>query len=73
MKYAVITCSNGTFKVQSEWTNDIKSARINFRTTCNTLDNAADVKTGAVILVNENFDTVDDYKEIINHEETTEA
>lgn len=73
MKYAVITCSNGTFTVQSEWTNDIKSARIDFRTRCNTLDNAADVKTGAVILVNENFDTVDDYKEIINHEETPEA
>ena len=73
MKYAVITCSNGSFTVQSEWTNDIKSARINFRTQCNNLDNAADVKTGAVILVNENFDTVDDYKEIINHEETPEA
>ena len=73
MKYAVITCSNGTFTVQSEWTNDIKSARINFRSQCNTLDNAADVKTGAVILVNENFDVVDDYKEIINHEETPEV
>lgn len=73
MKYAVITCSNGTFTVQSEWTNDIKSARINFRTNCNTLDSAADVKTGAVVLVNENFDVVDDYKEIINHEETPEA
>ena len=73
MKYAVITCSNGNFAVQSEWTNDIKSARINFRTTCNTFDNEASVKTGAVILVNENFDVVDDYKEIINHEETPEA
>lgn len=73
MKYAVITCSNGTFNVQSEWTNDIKGARINFRTQCNTLDNAPDVKTGAVVLVNENFDVVDDYKEIINHEETPEA
>lgn len=73
MKYAVITCSNGNFAVQSEWTNDIKGARIDFRTKCNTLDNEASVKTGAVILVNENFDQVGDYKEIINHEETPEA
>lgn len=57
MKFAVIHCSNGTFHIDSEW-SDEKQAVVNFHTICTTLWNAEDVTTAAVILVNEKFETI---------------
>ena len=57
MKFAVIHCANGTFKLDSEWTDE-KQAIVNFHTICTTLWNAEDVDNAAVTMVNEKFVTV---------------
>lgn len=54
MKYAVIHCSNGTFHIDSEW-SDEKQAIVNFHTVCTTLWNAEDVEHATVTVVDEKF------------------
>ena len=57
MKFAVIHCVNGTFALDSEWT-DKQQAIINYHSVCSTLWNAKDVNNAVVTLVNEKFETV---------------
>jgi hypothetical protein len=68
MKFAVMSNSNGTFKIESEWTDNLSGAKTNFWDKCKTFENAPDVNRAVVVIVNENYDVVDDKKEIITHE-----
>ena len=54
MKYSVIVCTNGVFKIQAE---DLakEQAIVNFHSTCTTLWNAPDVEKAAVVVVDEKF------------------
>lgn len=68
--YAIFKCVNGNFAVHSEGIATVEAAKTQFHGLCQTLWNAPDVITGAVMIVNENFDIVEGYKEFIHHEVT---
>ena len=66
MAYAIIKCSNGSFFIDSEWSN-LNSAKVQFHGLCQTLWNAPDVITAHVSIVDEQLDVVEGYKESIHH------
>lgn len=68
MKYAIIKCVNGNYAIHSEGITTIEAAKVSYHGLCQTLWNAPDVVTGAVMIVNESFDIVEGYKEFIHHE-----
>lgn len=67
MKYAIIKCSNGAFTIESEWT-DVTKAKVQFHSVCQTLWNAPDVLTAKVMIVDEQLNRVEGYKEFIHHD-----
>ena len=71
MKYAIVKSSNAAFTIESEWT-DLTKAKVMFHGLCQTLWNAADVKTANVMIVDEQLNCVEGYREFIHHEQTTE-
>jgi len=71
MKYAIIKCSNGSFAIDSEWT-DLTKAKVQFHSVCKTLWNASDVVTAKIQIVDEQLNVVEDYREFIRHEQTEE-
>lgn len=68
MKYAVIKVVNGNYAIQAEGITDLSAAKVQFHGLCQTLWNAPDVITGAVMIADENLVCVEDYKELINHQ-----
>lgn len=66
MKYAIIKVINGNYFIHAEGITSLDSAKTQYFTLCATLWNAPDVVTGCVMIVNENLDTVWDYKEFIS-------
>ena len=72
MKYAIIKCSNGSFTIDSEW-SDLTKAKVQFHAVCQTLWNAPDVVSAKVLLVDERLICIDDCHEFIHHETETEA
>ena len=67
MKYAIIKCSNGAFAIDSEW-SDLTRAKVQFHSVCKTLWNAKDVVTAKVLIVDEQLNCVEDYREYIHHD-----
>lgn len=67
MKYAIIKCSNGAFAIESEW-SDITKAKVQFHGVCRTLWNSPDVLTAKVMIVDEQLNCVEGYREYIFHE-----
>ena len=70
MKYAILKCINGNYFVHSEGITDIAAAKVQFHGLCQTLWNASDVITAEVMIVDEQLDCVEGYKEFIHHEPT---
>ena len=66
MKYAVIKVINGNYFIHTEGFTDSDKAKINYHALCQTLWNADDVQTACVAIIDENFDIVEGYREIIN-------
>lgn len=71
MKYAIVKVINGSYSIHSEGFTEIASAKVNFHGLCQTLWNASDVLTAEVMIVDENLDCVEGYKEFIHHDEVT--
>lgn len=72
MKYAIIKCSNGSFSVESEW-SDLTKAKVQYHAVCQALWNAPDVVSAKVLLVDEQLICIDDCHEYVHHEaEATE-
>lgn len=67
MKYAVVKVSNGTYAIHSEGWTDLEKAIVNFLDAAKALHNAADVQDACVMIVDENLDCVQGYKEAIHH------
>lgn len=67
MKYAVIKVINGSYLIHAEGITDINNAKVSFHGLCQTLWNAPDVFKAAVMIVDENLDNVEGYKEFISH------
>ena len=68
MKYAIVKVVNGSFTIHAEGFTDIASAKVNYHGLCQTLWNAQDVATADVMIVDENLDCVEGYKEFIHHD-----
>lgn len=72
MNYAVLRCSNGHFKIESEHPEEEKkdnksAARVAFFQLCAAFENAPDVVTGMVMLIDEQLDCVDNLKQFFSH------
>ena len=68
MKYAIIKCINSNYAVHAEGITALASAKTNFHGLCQTLWNAPDVLDAYVMIVNEQLDCVEGYKEYIHHD-----
>lgn len=68
MKYAIIKVINGNYFVHAEGIVDISAAKTQFHGLCQTLWNASDVLTAEVMIVDEQLDCVEGYKENISHD-----
>ena len=68
MKYAIIKVINGNYFIHSEDVTDLSSIKTSFHGLCQTLWNAQDVITAEVMIVDEQLDCVEGYKENIHHE-----
>lgn len=68
MKYAIVKVINGAYSIHAEGITDIAQAKRVFHGLCQTLWNAADVKTAYVMITDEQLDVVEGYKEFIHHE-----
>ena len=67
MKYAIIKSSNGAISVDSEF-SELEKAKVRFHGVAQTLWNAKDVLTAKVMIVDEQLNCVEDYREYIHHE-----
>lgn len=72
MKYAIIKCINGNYSIHAEGITELANAKTNFHGLCQTLWNAPDVLSAHVIIVDEQLDVVEGYKEYIHHEPTVQ-
>lgn len=68
MKLAILKVINGNYFVHAEGMTSIEQAKIIFHGLCQTLWNAQDVTTAQVMIVDEQLDCVEGYKEFIHHE-----
>ena len=72
MKYAIIVCVNGSFLVKAEGLT-LESAKVQFHGICQTYWNAPDVARAEVMIVDEQLDCPEGYKEFIKHDVVTSA
>lgn len=68
MKYAIIKVINGNYFIHAEDITELSSAKTTYHGLCQTLWNADDVVTAYVMIVDEQLDCVEGYKEYIHHE-----
>ena len=68
MKYAIIKVINGNYFVHAEGIVALESAKTQFHGLCQTLWNAPDVTSAYVMIVDEQLDCVEGYKEFIYHD-----
>jgi hypothetical protein len=68
MKYAIIKVINGNYSVHAEGITDVSAAKVLFHGLCQTLWNAPDVISAYVMIVDEQLDVVEGYKEYIHHD-----
>lgn len=67
MKYAIITCVNGNYKIEAEGITNLANAKTSFHGLCQSLWNAPDVLSAYVMIADENLDKVEGYGEYIWH------
>ena len=72
MKYAIVKVINGGYFIHAEGITSLATAKTNFHGLCQTLWNAADVISAYVMIVDEQLDCVEGYKEYIHHDPAPE-
>lgn len=72
MKFAIVKVINGNFSIHAEGFTTLASVKTNYHGLCQSLWNALDVLTAMVMIVDEQLDCVEGYKEFITHEPQTE-
>ena len=68
MKYAIIECINGNYFVRAEGITVLANAKTQFHGRCQALWNDPGTLSAYVMIVNEQLDVVEGYKEFIHHE-----
>lgn len=71
--YGIVKCINGHYFIHAEGITDISNAKTQFHGLCQTLWNAPDVITAEVMIVDEQLDCVEGYKENIHHDAPVEV
>ena len=66
MKYAIVKVTDGNYNIHAEGFTDVNAAKANYYGLCQSLCNDKDTTKACVMIVDENLDTVEDYKETIN-------
>lgn len=72
MKYAIVKVINGNYSIHAEGITEIANAKVQFHGLCQTLWNAPDVITACTMIVDENLDVAEGYKEFVSHSTETE-
>lgn len=70
MKYALITCINGNFKIESEHGENLEAARTAFYSKCAVLSNTPDVISSQTMVTDEFLQPVMGLKADIGHDDT---
>ena len=73
MKYAIIQVSNGNYSVVAEGITAISSAKTQWHNLCAALWNESSVITACAMIVDENLDNVEGYRDFITHPEEEQA
>lgn len=73
MKYAIIKVINGNYFIHAEGITVLDNAKTQYHGLCQTLWNASDVISAYVMIVDEQLDVVEGYKEYIHHESIAPA
>lgn len=68
MTYCIVKQINKNFFIHAEGITELSSAKTMFHGLCQTLWNAPDVLNAYVMIVDEQLDVVEGYKEYIHHE-----
>ena len=72
MKLSIIKVINGNYFIHAEGITDLAAAKTQYHGLCQTLWNAPDVISAYVMIVDEQLDVVEGYREFIHHEPTPE-
>lgn len=67
MKYALITITDGTFLIRSEW-SEVTGAIKAFHNLASALWNDTGFTEGYIAILDSNLDTYEGYKEFITHQ-----
>lgn len=67
MKYAIVNVINGNYAIYAEGITEVSAAKTQFHGLCQILWNAPDVITAEVMIVDEQLDCVEGYREFITH------
>ena len=67
MKYAIVKVINGNYFIHAEGFTTMEAAKANYHALCQTLWNTEDVNTAYAMIVDEQLDCVEGYKEYIHH------
>lgn len=70
MKYAVVKVVNGNFFIHSEGFTNLDSVKKNYFGVCQSLIDEPTVETAAVMIVNEQLNSISGYNEFISHIKT---
>ena len=69
MKYAIVKVINSNFFIHAEgYRDNLNAAKVAFHGLCQTLWNAPDVLSATVMIVNEQMNCVEGYREYIHHD-----
>lgn len=68
MKYAVVSCINGNYKIESEHGENLTGAKMAWHEKCRSLENEPTVITATVAVVDENYSSIGGFYEHITHE-----
>lgn len=66
MKYAIIAVTDGNYNIHTEHAN-LNAAKVAYHGYCQALWNDAGTTSAMVMIVDENLDCVERYKEFISH------
>ena len=67
MKYCIVKQINGNYFIHAEGITNLDNAKTQYHGLCQTLWNAPDVLSAYVMIVDEQLDCVEGYKEYIHH------
>ena len=66
MKYAIIKVTEGNYNIHAEGFTDISKAKVSYHGLCQALWNDASTTKACVMIIDENLDVVEGYKEFIS-------